>query len=78
MQRYDFSDFYGGIIPSATGAGVSLADSDAELARLRSINAELVEALGSAMDLICCLSPLEGDTVRQARTALARAKEMSQ
>ena len=44
-----------------------------ELRRLHEVNQELLGALNDALGLIDDLTPLEGNTVRKARAAIAKA-----
>lgn len=49
-------------------------DCAAELRRLYDVNQELLAALQDSLDLIEMISPIEGQTVRKARAAIAKAE----
>mgnify|MGYP000312102828 CR=1 FL=1 len=55
--------FYGGQVVAVSFDGNRLAVAD-----------ELEEALDACLDLLEAISPVEGDTTRKARAALARAR----
>ena len=44
-----------------------------EIVALKEQRDELLEALEEALNLICVLTPLEGDTVRKCRAAIAKS-----
>lgn len=55
-------------------ATVWCADGNAMAnARLMAAAPDLLEALKDSLDLITTISPLEGDTVKKARAAIAKA-----
>ena len=49
------------------------AEQIGEIVALKEQRDELLEALEEALNLICVLTPLEGDTVRKCRTAITKA-----
>lgn len=49
-------------------------EAAAELRRLHAQRAELLEALKEALNLIETISPFEGETVRKACAAIAKAE----